>query len=89
MLHGGWCGLREFCVKRCMGICYKIGKGDQVLDLGESMIKYTQKVAFSSCSHVFTHKCEKVNSKKFQSLLNHHGAQYWIYNMSYTKFGKL
>jgi hypothetical protein len=34
--------------ERCMGIYYKIGKGDQVLDLGESMIQYTQKVALSS-----------------------------------------
>ncbi len=63
-------------MKRCMGIYCKIEKGDQLLDLGESMIKYTQKVALSSCSHVFTHKCKKVESKLFQSLLNHHGAQY-------------
>ncbi len=46
-------------MKRCMGISYKIGKGE-LLDLGESMIKYTQKVALSSCSHVFTHKYKKV-----------------------------
>ncbi len=45
-------------MKRCVGICYKIGKGDQLLDLGESMIKYTPKVALNTCSHVFTHKCK-------------------------------
>jgi len=53
------------------------------------MIKYPTKVDMSSCNHIFTHKCKKVDSKPFQSLLNHHGAQYWIYNMLYTKFGKL
>jgi hypothetical protein len=59
------------------------------LDMGESMIKYTTKVAMSSYSHIFTNKCKKVKSKPFQSLLDHHGAQYWVYSMLYTKFGKL
>jgi len=40
----------------------------------------------SSCYHVFTHKCKKVELKHFQSMSNHHGAQYWIYNMLYTNF---
>jgi hypothetical protein len=52
------------------------------------MIKYIIKVAMSSYNHIFTHKRKKVESKPFQSLLNHHGAQYWVYNMLYTKFGK-
>jgi hypothetical protein len=30
------------------------------------MIKYTTKVAMSSCSHIFTHKCKKVESNPFQ-----------------------
>ncbi len=34
--------------------------------MGEIMIKYTTKVAMSSCSHIFTHKCKKVESKPFQ-----------------------
>jgi hypothetical protein len=53
------------------------------------MIKYPTKVDMSSCNHIFTHKCKKVESKPFQLLSNHHGAQYWIYSMLYTKFGKL
>jgi hypothetical protein len=42
-----------------------------------------------SCNCIFTHKCKKVESKKFQSLLNHHGAQYWVYNILCAKFEKL
>jgi hypothetical protein len=57
--------------------------------LGESMIKYTTKVAISNYGHIFTHKCKKVKPKPFRSLLNHHGAQYWVYNMLYTKFENL
>jgi hypothetical protein len=56
---------------------------------GENMIKYTTNVIMSNFSHILTHKCKKVESKPFQSLSNHHGAQYWIYSMMYTKFGKL
>ncbi len=44
--------------------------------MGESMIKYTTKVGMSNCSHVFTHKCKKVELKPFQSLSNYHVAQY-------------
>ncbi len=40
--------------------------------MGENMIKYTTKVGMSTCSHNFTHKCKKVESK----LSNYHGAQY-------------
>jgi len=53
------------------------------------MIKYTTKVVMNSCNHIFTHKCKKVELKLFLSLLNHHGAQYLVYSMLYTKFGKL
>jgi hypothetical protein len=53
------------------------------------MIKYTTKVVMSSCNHIFTHKCKKIESKPFQSLSNHHCAQYVIYSMLYIKFGKL
>jgi hypothetical protein len=52
------------------------------------MIKYKIKVAMSSYNHIFTHKRKKVESKPFQSLSNHHGAQCWVYSMLYTKFGK-
>jgi len=34
------------------------------------------KKASNSCSHIFMHKCNKVKSKKFQSLSNHHGVKY-------------
>jgi hypothetical protein len=51
------------------------------------MIKYILKVTMSSYNHIFTHKCKKVETKPFQSLLNYHGAQYWVYSMLYTKFG--
>jgi hypothetical protein len=44
--------------------------------LGENMIKYTTNVVISSYIHIFTHKCKKVKLKTFQSLSNHHGAQY-------------
>jgi hypothetical protein len=44
--------------------------------MGDNMIKYTTKVAMSIYSHIFTHKCKKVESKPFQSLSNHHGTQY-------------
>jgi len=44
--------------------------------LGENMIKYTTKVVMNSYNHIFTHKCKKVELKPFQSLSNHHGAQY-------------
>ncbi len=40
------------------------------------MITYTTKVTMSSYNHIFTHKCKKVESKPFQSFLNHHGAQF-------------
>jgi hypothetical protein len=40
------------------------------------MIKYTTKITMSSYNYIFTHKCKKVELKHFQSLLNHHGAQY-------------
>jgi hypothetical protein len=40
------------------------------------MIKYTTKVVMSSYNHIFARKCKKVESKPFQSLSNHHGAQY-------------
>jgi hypothetical protein len=40
------------------------------------MIKYTIEIAMSSYNHIFTHKRKKVESKPFQSLSNHHGAQY-------------
>ncbi len=48
---------------------------------------YTKR-ALSSGSHIFTHKCNKLKSKLFQSLSNHHGAKYWIYTMLCTKFEK-
>jgi hypothetical protein len=64
--------------------------------MGDNMIKYTTKVAMSIYSHIFTHKCKKVESKPFQSLSNHHGTQYWIYsiyvqrleNLSVLKIGQ-
>jgi hypothetical protein len=40
------------------------------------MIEYTIEIAMSNYSRIFTHKCKKVESKPFQSLSNHHGAQY-------------
>jgi len=45
--------------------------------LGESMINPTIKVAMNNYSHIFTLKCKKVKLKPFQSLSNHHGAQYF------------
>jgi hypothetical protein len=45
-----------------------------IMALGENMIKYTTKVTTSYYSHIFTHKCKKIDLKPFQSLLNHHGA---------------
>jgi len=47
------------------------------------------KLVVSSCNHIFTHKCKKVELNFFQSLLNHHGAQYWVYSMLHKKFEKL
>jgi hypothetical protein len=46
------------------------------LHMGEHMIKYTTKVVMSSYSHIFIHKCKKIESNLFQSLSNHHGALY-------------
>jgi hypothetical protein len=43
----------------------------------ESMISYTTKVVMNNCSHIFIHKCKKVKMKPFQSLSNHHSAQYF------------
>jgi hypothetical protein len=48
--------------------------------------KYTQNVAIGNYSHIFTHKCKKIELKLLKSLLNNHGAKYWIYNLLYTKF---
>ncbi len=31
--------------------------------------------SYHSCSHIFAHKCKKVESKCFQSLSNHHATQ--------------
>jgi hypothetical protein len=60
-----------------------------VMEGGESMIKYIANIVMSSYNHIFTHKCKKVKLKPFQSLSSHHGTQYWIYSILYTKFGKL
>lgn len=45
--------------------------------------KYT-KSSLRSCTYIITHKCKKVESKLLQSLSNHWGAKYWVYNMLYT-----
>jgi hypothetical protein len=47
------------------------------------------KSSYHSCSHIFAHKCVKIESKCFQSISNHHTAQQWVHNLLYTKFGKL
>jgi len=47
------------------------------------------KKAPNSCSHIFMHKCNKVKSKKFQSLSNHHGAKYQVYSMSDKSLKKI
>ncbi len=48
-----------------------------------------KKMVPSNYSHLFTHNGKKVKSKPFQSLVNYHGAQYWIYIMLHIKFSVL
>jgi hypothetical protein len=47
----------------------------------KAQIKYVHKKDFKN--HIFTHKCEIVEFKPFQSLSNHHHAKYWVYRMLY------
>jgi predicted nucleic-acid-binding Zn-ribbon protein len=51
----------------CIWSCTKCGgwKHDQL----------DTKSSYHSCSHIFAHKCKKVESKHFQSISNYHVAQ--------------
>jgi hypothetical protein len=48
--------------------------GNVILD-GQKQDQLDTKNNYHSCSHIFAHKCKKVESKCFQSLSNHHATQ--------------
>jgi hypothetical protein len=69
-----------FCGPHFLCLLYHMFIGSFIVEYNPTSFRWKHnqletKNSYHSCSHIFAHKCRKVESKCFQSLLNHHAAQ--------------